>query len=232
MSKRDGFTLAELLMTVAIILLLISMLLPSLAGAMNVARSTVCRNQLRNILCATSSYASDNKERFPRSTHSALAAKTMPWGYALSPYMGKGDYSGDTAAWDSLFNGPYRCPQDPRRDRWSYGKSVWFELTSGETGEVAGVADGPTYQTTTSVPDPESTILYGELGSGSMADHLMAHFWYFGSTPEVDTPRHARSSTGDSSNFAYVGGQIRMKEFTKTFDLKKHIDYWNPGKAR
>ena len=223
MSLR-AFTLIELLIVVAIIAILISILAPILASSRRSAEAAVCLSQLREIGMATTAYMTDNDDYFPRSTHSALAYGVLPWGYVIIPYLGREPYTGPGPDWDLLFNKLYRCKADPRTDCWSYGKSVWFELTAGETGELAGIAEGPTYTKSSDVTHPSTTILYGELGSGSMADHIMAHVWYWGGTPEVDARRH-----GMTSNYVFVDGHAEPWQFHSTFDLTTGIDLWKPG---
>ncbi len=46
---QSGFTLIELLVVIAVIALLVSILVPSLSSAKELARSVLCRNNLRNI---------------------------------------------------------------------------------------------------------------------------------------------------------------------------------------
>lgn len=55
-----GFTLIELLVVVAIIALLISILLPSLAAAREQARMSMCLSNTRNIVIASAGYVSEN----------------------------------------------------------------------------------------------------------------------------------------------------------------------------
>jgi len=58
---RRGFTLIELLVVVAIIALLVSILLPSLRQARELARRAVCMSNLHHIGVAQLMYAHDNR---------------------------------------------------------------------------------------------------------------------------------------------------------------------------
>ncbi|MFP4054212.1 MAG: type II secretion system protein [Phycisphaerae bacterium] len=64
-SHAGGFTLIELLIVVAIIALLVSILLPSLARAKDQARRLLCLTNLRNMSTATQTYAADNNDQYP-----------------------------------------------------------------------------------------------------------------------------------------------------------------------
>ncbi len=221
-----AFTLIEVLVVLAIVAMLVGILLPTLASARTSARSVTCLSQMKQIGAATLLYAQDHQNQLPRSSHSALAHRVMPWGYALCPYLAGFVYTGPDASWENLFNGLYRCPQDDRRQAWSYGKNVWFELSSAESGDVQGMSAGPTYPTSDQVPQPSATVIYGELATASMGDHLMAHFWRMGGSPEVDATRH-----GSTSNYVFVDGHAESRRFESTFNLPHGIDLWNPGTA-
>ena len=60
MRTRYGFTLIELLVVIAIISLLVSILLPSLNKAKELARLAVCQSNVHNLVTATHVYASDH----------------------------------------------------------------------------------------------------------------------------------------------------------------------------
>ena len=57
--RRRGFTLIELLVVISIIGLLISLLLPALATAQKVARTTLCASNMRQLAIGETEYASE-----------------------------------------------------------------------------------------------------------------------------------------------------------------------------
>ncbi len=216
-----GFTLIELLVVIAIIAILAAMLLPVLSRAKSKASATQCMNQMRQIGMATVMYADDNQGWLPRSSHSAMAYKQLPWGYAIAPYVVRGPVSQGDSMWTNLFNTLYRCPKDQgRKTDWSYGKNVYPELSAQETG-------GPTWPKLGLIPRPVATVIYAEKIASSMADHFMAHFWLEGGQPEVDQARHDQKS-----NYVYCDGHVVKQRFEFTFSLTNKVDNWNPDTAR
>ena len=65
MKKQKGFTLVELLVVVAIIALLVSLLLPALGSAREIARRAMCANNVKNILTGSQLYAAGFKGWLP-----------------------------------------------------------------------------------------------------------------------------------------------------------------------
>jgi prepilin-type N-terminal cleavage/methylation domain-containing protein len=65
MRNKNAFTLIELLVVIAIIAVLVAMLLPALAKSRELARSTMCGNQLRHMGSAVYIYAQENADSFP-----------------------------------------------------------------------------------------------------------------------------------------------------------------------
>jgi prepilin-type N-terminal cleavage/methylation domain-containing protein/prepilin-type processing-associated H-X9-DG protein len=77
-----GFTLIELLVVVAIIAMLISILLPSLANARDQAKAAVCLSRLKNLGTAGQSYQTQYQGYIPGAP--------MTTGYGLAVYSGVG----------------------------------------------------------------------------------------------------------------------------------------------
>ena len=62
---RSGFTLIELLVVVAIIALLISILMPSLARARELSKRSVCASNVRSMGTGFYTYGNENQEQWP-----------------------------------------------------------------------------------------------------------------------------------------------------------------------
>lgn len=72
--RRAGFTYVELIAVMAIILLLMTLLLPTFLRARDSARGSACRSNLQQIATALHLYAQDYNGRFPPSADTALMA--------------------------------------------------------------------------------------------------------------------------------------------------------------
>jgi len=87
-----AFTLAELLVVVAILAVLASLLLPALGNGKNKARSVQCGSNLRQWGLAFRMYASDNEDYLPRRGQGvqvlAVIDRPEDWFNALPAYFG------------------------------------------------------------------------------------------------------------------------------------------------
>jgi prepilin-type N-terminal cleavage/methylation domain-containing protein len=92
MRRKSAFTLIELLVVVAIIALLISILLPSLARAREMAKRTACSANVKSIGTSMYIYQEDNLGNFPEAPH---AINPNPAGGPIITYVG---YMGGSAS--------------------------------------------------------------------------------------------------------------------------------------
>ncbi|MGH7244912.1 MAG: type II secretion system protein [Phycisphaerales bacterium] len=165
-----AFTLVELLIVIAVIVVLISLLAPSLRAARDSARDVRCLANLRSIGQGVVMYVNDNKERFPVSSHtSGSITSSQSWLQSLQQY---GVVSADRF-----------CPLDPNRETRaaSYATNEHFEpLTPGvDFSPITKkpLAGGRTvaFDRIGLVPRPSLTIYVYEPNGEGTVDHLVTH---------------------------------------------------------
>jgi len=95
MTKKDAFTLTELLLVLAIVFVLFSLAFPAFKNVREISRSSVCVSNLRQIGIGLFAYSGDNSGFFPTadlSHHtSTMLPQTNRWPYIAWNYMGLGN---------------------------------------------------------------------------------------------------------------------------------------------
>lgn len=102
--RRIASTLIELLVVISVIALLISLMIPSMKRSMDVARSTLCQHNLREIGQSLSMYRFENKGWLPIKTKGNISSTGEPVNNAWFTKMYP-TYLSDPAI--------LACPKDP-----------------------------------------------------------------------------------------------------------------------
>jgi len=107
---RPGFTITELLVVIALIIVLLSLLAPALAGVWSTGKMTVSMSRMRQIALWMTEYSSDNRERvLPaafdyRDVKYPGKARSSP-----NPQMGEAHYG----AWADILATVFQVPGNP-----------------------------------------------------------------------------------------------------------------------
>ena len=212
-----GFTLIELLVVVAIIALLVSILVPSLTHARQIAQRTLCATNLRSINLAVAMYTDDYNDVYPCAQD---PVSTDPY-YWL--WMGRGwrgfveRYLGTKVTADNP--SVLACRSDPAlKDTYeatSYAYSMAFYHSPeqidamGATSDLysAGQVKPSIGQRTQDVTEPTRKILIGE--------------WTSNHDPQPGSP--GWWSWQGSRTFLFADGQIR---YLAAEDILPARDSW------
>ena len=223
MNFKRGFTLVEILVVLAIVILLAGLLFPVLSSARDNARTTTCASNLRQIGQAMTLYLQDNGQRYPLNTQ----PPGCTWVDSIYPYVKStqvffcpstkyGEYVPGCALQTPIDNG------DPRAIygyNGSYDMVAPFIHAESETDANGGILTG--YE----IPEksfssskhrfPSSTIL---LLDGS-DDSYLFHNTYAIINPGID-PIHNASDLKDGGvlprhkdgvNLLYVDGHVKWQ---------------------
>ncbi len=170
-TRRSGFSLIEMVVVVAIILILLALLTPALSGALESARDVGCRNNLRHIVAAMDAWSEAN------DGYLVNAERTVLWDHGWEDSDGwatilvndgflhleaRSEVGSAQNEWaPSQAAVPrrrtvFRCPNDIPRDVWDsvsrYGApSGWMNNPDYRTSEYAAYV---TPWTTTSTDEP------------------------------------------------------------------------------
>ena len=106
--REHGFTLVELLVVVGIIGLLVSILIPSVSRAREIAKATVCASNLRQIGVAMNAYTLDNNALMPSRVDSG--GTIWPEGLFWSNHLVRTKYISVPTDPSSMNDHVFRCP--------------------------------------------------------------------------------------------------------------------------
>jgi len=234
MKRKASFTLIELLVVVAIIALLISILLPSLNTARELARQVLCSGNQRQIVSALLMYTNENNGVFPSVYWRTEGRFDHLWYEAIRPQLGKTasrEYSTITV-----------CPSSPLPDKiWArfgnYGANRHFlPYDDRDNNTLYCRIDQATH--------PSDEILITDSGGYEASDYLIRSphggYWYIPGTRPTLRPevlgiyylflddffgRHK----GDSINLGWLDGHVTATSGKVVGDKVMSGDYywWN-----
>ncbi|MBD3291582.1 MAG: prepilin-type N-terminal cleavage/methylation domain-containing protein [Armatimonadia bacterium] len=195
-ASRSAFTLVEMLVVIAIILLLSAMLFPVLEMALGKAEGASCLSNMRNLGIAARMYADDYDDRIlpamlPHPEHGRIC-----WEMTLQAYLNN--------------RGLLVCPSDefPRtlRGALSAPHSYGINLELTEVGGYVG-SSLKRFQ----VRDPLATVLFCELNGRIRATHGVRHCE--DGLKYVAVHRHGRGA-----NYTFVDGHAKWLQPKATED--------------
>jgi prepilin-type N-terminal cleavage/methylation domain-containing protein/prepilin-type processing-associated H-X9-DG protein len=207
--KKRGFTLIELLVVIAIIALLLSIVMPALKKAKDMARFLICKSNLRQLCVAVNTYTSDNKGNF------------MPYAYAYpSPLwidaIGKYCSNVDQARY---------CPEakemNPNPNPQGTSRYVWFRDTRNPNSPD-GLSKGSYFfngwlYSMVGITDPEKADLL-RFSGGTEND-----FYRMASTVSVP------SSIPVLLDGNYVDGWVKPAEIPVAYGRSSGLGNWTDG---
>ena len=212
-SKKIGFTLIELLVVIAIISLLVSILLPSLQRAKDLAQEVKCKTNVRGTYLSMFLYAEDYEGYAPPGAHGNWGVPF--WEQYLMPYA---DFNADlfacpTQAFDIEVEIPSWVPIIIKRVTYNYPETGEPVLRRSYTGNkrffmAPGSAFAGNEERITESPvGADKTMLFFESASHIAALHNWAEYITWGVTYDY---------------FSYVHNDGTHIEF-----LDGHLEWWS-----
>jgi len=141
-----GFTVIELLVVIVIVALMAALLLPALGKAKEQGRSSVCRNNMRQIALSMTLYADDNSDYLPwpgdvdRNWQPDWVFGGQPDTYPESPERWKGLGFGFHAESGSIFSHATGLPRIlPHHDSYAGKFRIYRCPSTGALGEALRV---------------------------------------------------------------------------------------------
>lgn len=195
----DAFTLLELLVVIAIIIILAALIFPAVVRARAKASQTSCLNNNRQLLVATTMYASDYNEELP-----PRFLPTNSWPYKLQPYY---------VNWKII-----ACPSDrfglitnknygPDRSYLINGFNDYFrQALARKDYRLFQQHRWPHGMKLAAIPKPSGTLVFGEKRTLSRHIHMDIDQGKRGNDfEEIEHARH-----GKGSIFGFVDSSARF----------------------
>ena len=242
---RAGFTLIELMVVVAIIVVLLAVGVTAFGRARAAAQTATCIENLRMWGSAFYLYAAEHRGRFPhtddwtRTDKSGLPRSQSPhdhcWVDELPPYMGLTPWR-DHAPGHHPTGNPWQCPaakwgsnRDYSYDRereggFSYAMNSYLSYDF----DYGGLTGGESYLNTLRCTAPSRTILLFDQAANP-TDGLNPKYRnrkagrYPGEDVTALTTRHRHGGAGtEGANFLFLDGHVAFRDDVW---VRQHSDF-------
>lgn len=177
-----GFNLIDTLVSVAVIAVLISLLLPTLSGVNEAARRVVCASNVRQLGFGIALYSEANQGAIPRTVYLGQAGRRFSASDRMMTLrMDRSGNSMNVVDWDGLgllysgeyLNAPkiYYCPSHTGNYRFQQMIQRWETVGQGDlVGNFHYRGSGPDGETRLYNIEPGTTALVGD-GMRTVADY-------------------------------------------------------------
>ena len=235
--RRSAFTLIELLVVISIIAILAAVLLPAIADATDVAKSTRCQANLRQIGSGLTLFTNENNNILPNSAYGSSAAATnngnvYKWMDAIFPY----------APSEKMF----RCPSDAGA-KYTYAKNLTAGAIStdygsyGLNGAYRDAGDGQTPPRSAAAPvryevsrllvaDPSSTVWVTDTNNRQEGNGSFGFSWAnAASNPSIvsSTPRQLEKIIERhraATNVLFCDGHVELRRLETLLTSRTIVD--------
>jgi prepilin-type N-terminal cleavage/methylation domain-containing protein/prepilin-type processing-associated H-X9-DG protein len=195
--RKYAFTLVELLVVTGVIAILLSLLLPTVAGARRSAQRVACLSNLREIGLAFSSYLGQNRDHYPRPAQLNVA-KPEDWIWWESTRAPQGKGVVQRLLNESILHCPADDPNSHRQLMGGIGTSLWtdvFRMSYSINGQICRLWPAATLRTS-QVRRPSDKILAVCESSATIDDGCWMWQPNQGSGANVLSRRHERTGEG------------------------------------